>query len=687
MSEEAKKWRAKDPLNRTEIAAKLRDKDCVNVVRRSGRLKRFVPERVWRQIYTYANSNAETYHKMDGHTIHFAGSSLPSMPRVPEANKSGELTDRHPIDVAVSVAATSVNLSSNTDALSFDILLDSTIQICNRLCAPLVVSAQGARFSEDHTQLEKQHRSSQMRNRSLLIAEAASSPDDRSFNEQTPADDATAYDARRPGSPGMHTTLRKMATASRASGEVLQRQHTLPPGANAELKHSPFLLTFAFNQGTETFKTQYPLVLDYHMRSAEKPHRLHFRNREPDVLAPGDVAELRRTDSERAAGKKSWAACCSRRTGPRTLDNEDDPFAASSRDDSTSISVLYTCDNAPERQLPNQIASDVFFWPSPIMQVSVYASYWVVNRRSDLDFFVAHGTPQLDSNRPAYQVRANTRMILSEDHIQRKGLLSEVREIQVGVTNQFMRGLDLGPAGGGKSYIPSAQNPGRHSLLSNASATSNKAQLKRQVTARAISGAASTEKAPLYMMSHPFPVKQVTTGGMVVVPKTMYNPIQRVFGYSVNTAPFPFYRTLVIEMVRAVTLVNHKRHPIWVRSKGEAGYQKVDPHQQAQWDPQSDALMKEIQYARSRGKPMDEKKILEHVQLRITGDTDKHYSSSFSILEHECFQLSTAISEEDLPLASMRIITRRGELQRRERSKQLRRRNSNGRSRFGLNIN
>ena len=55
---------------------------------------------------------------------------------------------------------------------------------------------------------------------------------------------------------------------------------------------------------------------------------------------------------------------------------------------------------------------------------------------------------------------------------------------------------------------------------------------------------------PRFEVSHKFNVKQVSLSGQVVIPKKKNNPIQRVFGYSVKSAPFPFYRTLVIEMVR-----------------------------------------------------------------------------------------------------------------------------------------
>ncbi|CAE8723246.1 unnamed protein product, partial [Polarella glacialis] len=36
------------------------------------------------------------------------------------------------------------------------------------------------------------------------------------------------------------------------------------------------------------------------------------------------------------------------------------------------------------------------------------------------------------------------------------------------------------------------------------------------------------------------------------------------FGYTVRTAPWPFYQTLMVELTRRYTLVNHKKHALWV---------------------------------------------------------------------------------------------------------------------------
>ena len=53
----------------------------------------------------------------------------------------------------------------------------------------------------------------------------------------------------------------------------------------------------------------------------------------------------------------------------------------------------------------------------------------------------------------------------------------------------------------------------------------------------------------------PSPSSQV---GAATAPRTPFNPVQRCFGYTVRPAPLPFYRTLLVEVVRRYTLLNHK---------------------------------------------------------------------------------------------------------------------------------
>jgi hypothetical protein len=46
--------------------------------------------------------------------------------------------------------------------------------------------------------------------------------------------------------------------------------------------------------------------------------------------------------------------------------------------------------------------------------------------------------------------------------------------------------------------------------------------------------------------------------GAATAPRTPFNPVQRCFGFTVRPAPLPFYRTLLVEVVRRYTLLNHK---------------------------------------------------------------------------------------------------------------------------------
>eukprot|EP00913_Durusdinium_trenchii_P025373 g23820.t1 len=53
--------------------------------------------------------------------------------------------------------------------------------------------------------------------------------------------------------------------------------------------------------------------------------------------------------------------------------------------------------------------------------------------------------------------------------------------------------------------------------------------------------------------------------GSATAPRSAFNPVQRCFGYTVRPAPLPFHRTLLVEVVRRYTLLNHKE-----RSSGVA---------------------------------------------------------------------------------------------------------------------
>eukprot|EP00435_Cladocopium_sp_Y103_P011666 s1008_g3.t1 len=57
------------------------------------------------------------------------------------------------------------------------------------------------------------------------------------------------------------------------------------------------------------------------------------------------------------------------------------------------------------------------------------------------------------------------------------------------------------------------------------------------------------------------------TVGSATAPRTPFNPVQRCFGYTVRPAPLPFYRTLLVEVVRRYTLLNHKEHVLFCLEK------------------------------------------------------------------------------------------------------------------------
>ena len=135
-----------------------------------------------------------------------------------------------------------------------------------------------------------------------------------------------------------------------------------------------------------------------------------------------------------------------------------------------------------------------------------------------------------------------------------------------------------------------------------------------------------------------------------MIPKDLLkgNPIQRVWGFGVSAAPFPFYRTLIVELVRAVTLVNHKRHPVAIRADGESGFQLLAPGEAAFWDPQNTNIYTDSAKLSAQDRPAD-KQMLEHVVLRISGETSstsRNFSSRFTIAEHETFQLFHTLDAE-----------------------------------------
>ncbi|CAE7748294.1 unnamed protein product [Symbiodinium sp. CCMP2592] len=66
----------------------------------------------------------------------------------------------------------------------------------------------------------------------------------------------------------------------------------------------------------------------------------------------------------------------------------------------------------------------------------------------------------------------------------------------------------------------------------------------------------------LVPVTQAFRIRQPTVGS-ATAPRTDRNPVQRCFGYTVRPAPLPFHRTLIVEVVRRYTLLNHKDHPLF----------------------------------------------------------------------------------------------------------------------------
>ncbi|CAJ1407114.1 unnamed protein product [Effrenium voratum] len=68
-------------------------------------------------------------------------------------------------------------------------------------------------------------------------------------------------------------------------------------------------------------------------------------------------------------------------------------------------------------------------------------------------------------------------------------------------------------------------------------------------------------------VTQPFRINQPTVGAGWA-PRSQRNPVQRCFGFTVRPAPLPFYRTLIVEVVRRYTLLNHKEHMLFCLEPG-----------------------------------------------------------------------------------------------------------------------
>lgn len=94
----------------------------------------------------------------------------------------------------------------------------------------------------------------------------------------------------------------------------------------------------------------------------------------------------------------------------------------------------------------------------------------------------------------------------------------------------------------------------------------------------------------LVPVTAPFRVDQPTVG-VATAPRSRRNPVQRCFGFSVRPAPLPFYRTLIVEVVRRYTLLNHKKHGLLCCEPGSGIPLELGPGCSAAFDPQSESLM------------------------------------------------------------------------------------------------
>eukprot|EP00397_Hematodinium_sp_SG-2012_P000047 GEMP01000047.1.p1 GENE.GEMP01000047.1~~GEMP01000047.1.p1 ORF type:complete len:3542 (-),score=605.39 GEMP01000047.1:1875-11624(-) len=194
-----------------------------------------------------------------------------------------------------------------------------------------------------------------------------------------------------------------------------------------------------------------------------------------------------------------------------------------------------------------------FSWPSPSRQFLLYAPYWIINRREDCDFFLNVNAPLLDVKSPLMQIPSNTLRLLHD----------EKPMLRIGVTNCFKLYTEQGTG-------------------------DIESQMDRTLQGTPQSGPQHVH----YMLSDSFRINQVNYDGTVIIPRDeqqVANPIQRWLGYSVDAAPYPFYRTLVVTLCRKFTVVNHKDHPVWIQFTGDHGWQEIRPQQTLPMDPQGES--------------------------------------------------------------------------------------------------
>jgi len=206
----------------------------------------------------------------------------------------------------------------------------------------------------------------------------------------------------------------------------------------------------------------------------------------------------------------------------------------------SSPALLVTLATEPGLALPSQWAPLQVHQYSPrARRLIAFTQYWVVNRRSDCRISVprqlhAAGTARLterDRHGCFNRIECNAMRMLSEDLVH-KG------RIQIALHDQYYNANE-------EALVPVTN--------------------------------AFRVDAPGH--------------GAAIAPRSGTNPIQRCFSYAVKPAPFPFYRTSIIEAMRRYTFLNHKQHDIMLKELGlPASTQCLPAGADLAFDPQSEEL-------------------------------------------------------------------------------------------------
>lgn len=199
----------------------------------------------------------------------------------------------------------------------------------------------------------------------------------------------------------------------------------------------------------------------------------------------------------------------------------------------------------PERWKPLQVHQ----YSHKARRLVIFTQYWLANRRSDCRIMVPQGLhpagavrlPERERRASFGHVGCNALRMLSED-------LVHGGRVQIALCDQYYNAND-------KCLVP---------------------------------------------VTNAFRVDQPTRGS-ATAPRSKANPVQRCFGYVVRPAPFPFYRTSIIEVLRLFTLLNHKEHELFCQERHQPGPAlRLAAGASAAFDPRSQDLELSITGARSR---------------------------------------------------------------------------------------